>query len=75
MVVVGRMARKKTDRQSSKDRHKPRTMVGIRDHFKQANAEACRLLGVTLAEFANMAVREKLERMGLWPSPPQEQFK
>ncbi|WP_162658095.1 hypothetical protein [Tuwongella immobilis] len=53
--------------QSKNDRHKPRKMVGIRARLAARAAILANRLDHDLTQIVNDALREKLEREGLWP--------
>lgn len=68
MSTTSLMGRKRTAEQPAADRHKPRKMIAIRKQFHdQAEVLRVRLGLDDLTELANLAVRELLERNGLWP--------
>jgi hypothetical protein len=54
------------------DRHKPSRMVRVREVLAQQLDHLAVQRASDLTELVNQAVRELLERAGLWP-PPQSQ--
>jgi hypothetical protein len=66
MGKTATMPRPKKNKDAA-DRHKPRKMVGIREQFIAPGDILAHRLGMGFSEMVNQAVREKLERDGLWP--------
>ena len=64
------MAKKKTD--NSTDRHKPAKMVRVRIALDKQLEILAERLASDRTEQVNRAIRELLEREGLWPPPPKE---
>lgn len=65
MITMHAMTKPKA---TQKDRHKKRRMAGIRKQFHQSADVLVERLGLTgLTDLVNLALREKLEREGLWP--------
>lgn len=57
--------------ESRSQRYKPHRSVRIREQLAvQADLLAARLAHDNLTQVVNDALREKLEREGLWPPPP-----
>lgn len=52
----------------SVDLHRPRKMTAVREQFIAGVTELADRLGTDVTEIVNQAIREKLEREGLWPS-------
>lgn len=50
-----------------KDQRKPRMMAGIRSQFITGLDKMAEKLGEKATAIVNLAVREYLERQGLWP--------
>lgn len=50
-----------------KDQRKPRLMAGIRSQFVPGLDKMAEKLGEKATAIVNLAVREYLERQGLWP--------
>jgi hypothetical protein len=68
MTKTATMAKKK----APADMHRPRKMTAIRGHFVEPAERLRERLGMKdLTELVNQALREKLEREGLWPVPGQ----
>lgn len=63
---------KKVDGSASSDRHKPRRTVGLRERLAAQLQILCERNATDLTEETNRAVREMLEREGLWPPPAKE---
>lgn len=62
-----------TETPSASDRHKPGSkMVRIRGPLAGPAEEQAIALAMDLTEWVNVAVREKLERDGLWPPTAQK---
>ncbi len=64
------MAKNKYDNEKYRKPSKP---TRIKKRLAEASTPACELLALDFTEFVNEAVREKLERMGLWPPKGSEQ--
>lgn len=75
MSTVFPMGRKQTSSREEKpakpDRHKPRRMAAVRKHFHGPAEKLAARLGCDMTELVNLAVRELLEKHGLWP--PQKE--
>lgn len=67
------MAKKKPETSNHEKYRKPNKSVRIRKEFIEPVEEARKRLAQDRSEFTNEAVREKLERMGLWPWPPKKE--
>jgi hypothetical protein len=63
----GRRPKGRPKRIQADDRHKPRKMTSIRHLFVDSVERVAERLGMDVTEWVNMAIREKLERDGLWP--------
>ena len=75
-ATIDYMATKKklpTETPSAPDRHKPGSkMVRVRGPLAGPAEEQAVSLAMDLTEWVNVAVREKLERDGLWPPTAQK---
>ena len=49
------------------EQRNPFTSIRVRDVFTAALRKACERNGTTMSEEVNTAVRERLEKLGLWP--------
>jgi len=68
VATLDSMSRQKKKPEQQSDRHRPRKMTAIRQHFVEPAQVLMARLGITdLTELVNMALREKLEREKLWP--------
>lgn len=69
MVTMDSMSKEKANNKPKKpDRHRSRKMVGVRKPFHAPAQVLVERLGLTgLGDLINLALREKLEREGLWP--------
>lgn len=73
LTTVADMGKRKSNGESAKraDQHRPRKMTAVRGHFIEPAMELVHRLGMAdLTELVNQALREKLEREGLWPWKP-----
>lgn len=66
-TTLDRMSKKKP----SADRHKKSTMVRIRQRLANQAEQLAEKLESDVTQVVNDALREKLEREGMWP-PPDE---
>jgi hypothetical protein len=57
------------------DRHKPSRMCRIRERLAAQADRLCERLDQGFTQVVNDALREKLEREGLWPPPPPKKEK
>lgn len=54
---------------SDKPPRRKRTLIGIRDSLAAQAEQLAERLATDLTEIVNAALRERLEREGLWPPP------
>ncbi len=67
------MARKKSNQQNGtgNDRHKPHRMVRLRERLAAILDKLAEQNATSVTEEMNRAVREMLQREGLWPQSKQ----
>lgn len=76
MIETVLMAKKKSkpsgEEERSKDRHKPHRMGRVRGRLSRQLELLCERNQTDFTEEVNRAVREMLEREGLWPPPGEK---
>lgn len=61
---------KKRSTGMNEDRHKPSRMVRLRERLAAELDKVADVKATSITELVNQAVREYLEREGLWPPKP-----